>query len=264
MEVDPALWRDLAPDDVKGDEDLMRVITNSQEPDLHAVIKSFAHYERNKGSSVKMPGKDALPEELMQFKGKMAEAGIIALAPQSGAHYTVASMDGLDADVLTAFREVAHSTGITQKQFEKLLEFDIKRMDGINKSLKTDSDATTAALKTEWGDKFDANSELAGRAGAAIFKTEEEMAFFDSSGINNHPTFVKVMARMGAMMQEDPTLLPKTEGGVGEEFMKEALDIMQNAQNPKNERYLRGEGNILAEVTELFRKAKGTKPVDFA
>ena len=264
MEIDPVLWRDLAPDDVKADADLSRILMNSQEPDLSSVIKAFAHYEKEKGVKVKIPGTEATPEEVTAFRSKVSDArsDFFPVLPASAEHYTVVTEDGLDASTLSAFKNTAHELKLTQAQFAKLIEFDTKRMEGLNVSLKTSVEEGTAKLKTEWGDKFDANSELAGRAGAAIF-SEEELEFFDNKGINDHPLFVKVMARIGSLMQEDPALLPKIDAPVGEEFMKQALDIMQNKSNPLNERYRRNDSEIVAQVTALFQKAKGTKPVDF-
>jgi hypothetical protein len=138
-----------------------------------------------------------------------------------------------------------------------------------HQSLKTDKEAGVAALKAEFGDKYDQRMEESKRLTAVIFKSPEELAFFENSGIGNHPLFLSVMARLAPMALQDSSVMASLQsdgaggGGLtGDDVRKEISDIMMNKENAKNKLYWSQDKATMAYVEDLYRKAYGSGKVE--
>jgi len=106
--------------------------------------------------------------------------------------------------------EVLHKAGLTQRQAEPILksylegEMEVAKMQQQTAEQKRIEAET--ALKSEWGDKYDANLDLA-KAVVTKFGDESLMTYIQEQG-GNDPRLIKSLARIGAAMMED-----KSRGG---------------------------------------------------
>ena len=111
------------------------------------LCKSYDHLKKLEGNSIRMPGKDAGVEDLDKFYSRLQEVPGVMRAPDyenpdamaqfytklgrpaEPAGYEVKLGDGeaLDPSHIENARKIAHDAGLTTKQFQKMVEFDLAR-----------------------------------------------------------------------------------------------------------------------------------------
>ena len=256
-------FRSYVPEEINNDPELKEVFDKIQEKDLPSLLKTHVHLQKKLGNSVTLPGKDSKPEDMAAFKGKLAEAGIMEIAPED---YEVAAPENAQAigwseEVLGEFKGLAKELGLTQAQVEKLVEFDNKRMGAAATGLQEGQEAQMVALKESWKEDFDKNKELAARAAEAIFKQDSEAwELMERSGLNNRAPFLRIMAAVGGFMQEDPNLLPDRSSPAGDSELKWALEVMGNPDHPDHKKWKSGDPEMSAKVRQAFVGKYGTDP----
>lgn len=115
----------------------------------------------------------------------------------------------LDAKSVVEFRKMAHEIGLTQKQFERVMAFDAARMPQLADQVSQFSEAKArtdllAYYKTE--EALVKNVKAAFNAFSA-YADEADMALINQLG--NIPAVVKILAKVGAEMAEDPGVNPE-------------------------------------------------------
>lgn len=126
----------------------------------------------------------------------------------------------LTEEQLAAFDGAARDAGLTQDQFQKLVEFDLQRSKEADEALKgqwgevvsgwQSAAKADAVLKAEGG--FDANLALVRKAVKEYGDAELSALLRSPSednpqglGVGNHPAFLRLMARVArATVSEDP------------------------------------------------------------
>jgi hypothetical protein len=108
-----------------------------------------------------------------------------------------------------------HKLGLTQRQATGVLEHYLNSVNEDVKSTRTKVSAAStsaeAALKQEWGDKFDTNLDIA-RSVIKKFGGEqatEMSAWLEASGLGNNVNLVRLFHKIGSEFQEDQ----RREGG---------------------------------------------------
>lgn len=264
-------WRPHIPDEVKADPELSRVLQNAQEKDIPSLVKSFAHYERSKGTSIRLPGKDAKPEERTALRQRLYDAGVFEAPPGKPEEYAIAKPEKLPEGVewsdelVGKLSTVLHKHGAPKALAADLLALHHEVLGGKAATLKTDYDAGMSALKKEHGDKYDERAEAVKRMIPQIFKTPEELAFFEQAGLGDHPGFLSVLLRIAPLAMSDSSFLSEIQrpGGeiTGDAAREEVSKIMTDKDHPKHAGYWRQDPQVLAHIEELYRKAYGTQTV---
>ena len=184
--------------------------------DVSALAASYVNLEKKVGAdTIAVPKPNAKPEEWDAFysrAGRPAEPAAYALTPPEG----VAGDPGLDA----WYRAEAHRAGLNPSQASAIYsgmlkmgaEDEARELAAENAKRKQ----VQAALKQEWGESYDANVVLAGRAAATAMgdKVAElaDLKLADGGRIGDHPLFFKAFANLGRHLGED-ALLPGGAGG---------------------------------------------------
>lgn len=205
-------WRDALPDDIKGSPSLEGV------EDVQTLAKRFIDTKRMVGANtVKIPGKEASQEEWAQFYTKLGR-------PESSDKYEMPKEglpEGFEPNEgrLTAMREAAHRVGLTAQQFAALARADAEYMEtekaAFGEKMTQTQQESIAGLKKEWGSAFDQNLDLAKRA-VRHFGGDDLVKELDDSGMGNHPTLAKAMAKIGRMIAEDEIV----GGGRNQQFSR--------------------------------------------
>jgi len=124
--------------------------------------------------ALSLPGKDATPEQWAEFYGKIGR-------PEKSADYGLKVRDGEDPAFVGEVADVMHKYGLTKDQANGL-QNDLMakaeaRMQAAEQqriaALDTKNKAEQAELKTELGDRFDSQMELAKRAVRQFAGTEQ-------------------------------------------------------------------------------------------
>ena len=194
----PPSWRDEVPEDYREEKTL------SKYQSVGDLAKGHVHLSRMMGNSVKIPGEDATDDERNDFYSKLGR-------PDTADKYEYESPDmpegmAYDANSETAFNQLAHDQGLSQKQLGSILDFYNKfALDSqIDQKLKMDEAyfKGEASLQKEWGMKgYDRNVSIAQRAMKEFGGPElEKLLTEDPRG--SHPALIKAFYKMGLKSQE--------------------------------------------------------------
>lgn len=148
--------------------------------------------------------------------------------------YEFTPPDGLEIDPekLEAFGEYAHSLGLSQDQFQKLIEYDIERSANAQKSMaeaygeriSSWADATKVD-KELGGEKLPENLGLAKKA-MEKYASPELAKLIDSPsasnpdglGLGNHPEVIRLFYRVGKAVSESELISGETKAEVGNRY----------------------------------------------
>ena len=148
--------------------------------------------------------------------------------------YEFTPPDGLEIDPekLEAFGEYAYSLGLSQDQFQKLIEYDIERSANAQKSMaeaygeriSSWADATKVD-KELGGEKLSENLGLAKKA-MEKYASPELAKLIDSPsasnpdglGLGNHPEVIRLFYRVGKAISESELITGDTKAEVGNRY----------------------------------------------
>lgn len=263
-------WRPYLTDDLKADPIVAKWSEKASEKDIPGLVKSLAHANSRLGSAINLPGKDAKPEEVQALRTKLYEAGVFTAPPGSPKDYdlkTDALPEGLrwSEDLSGKFAQVLHKHGVPKAAVGDLMPLYLEALTGASKALKTSMDEGMRALQGEFGDRYDELKEAATRMSQGIFKTPEEVEFYESSGLANHPLFLAPLMRLAPLALADSSYmagLPRAGGEISGEAAKEELaKIMSDPNHPDHKLYKLQDPKVLEKIREMYRKAYGTEEV---
>ena len=145
------------------------------------------------------------PELFLQDHLKLREATRTPEKPEDYKFDDV-KLDDKVKEGITAFKAKAKEFGLTQKQFESLLGYELAAFqEQTAKAKKAQQDTVNAGieeLKKEWGNNFDANVKLAQKTMQSIFPSRFGK-FLEDSGLGNHPEMVRAMVALSKAVSED-------------------------------------------------------------
>jgi hypothetical protein len=175
---------------------------------LDALTRSYENLERMLGTE-KMPvPKDDSPADV--WDSVFAKLG----RPDSPDHYKLDKPADLpegikwDDSTVGEFRAIAHKLGLSQKQAQALVQYDLERsmrtMTSFQQMQEQELQASEQALRSQWGGNFEANLDLARQAAAAL----DESIMADPRLANN-PKVIDLLAKVGSMMSESKLTAPR-------------------------------------------------------
>lgn len=270
--MDPALLEHVT-DELKADPIAWPILDKMSEKDIPSVLKSYAHSQHRLGTAIPLPAKDAKPEEIAAVRKRIFDAGLFVAPPADPKEYGIVKpeklADGLgwNDELGTKFATTLHKHGASKELAKDLVDLYGEALAGTQTTLKTSYDEGIAALKSEHGDKYDERKELAKRLAAAVFKTPEELAFFETTGLGDHPTFLSVLMRLAPLAQQDSSFLKDVgKGGdgsmTGDDVRGEVAKIMSDKSHPMYEGYWRQDKKVLDHIDSLYKKAYGEGKVE--
>ncbi len=197
--------------------------------DVAALAKSAREGESLLGSAIRIPGKDATPEERDAFLNKLGR-------PEKEDAYTYTAPkdmpEGLpyDGEKAKAFKSLSHKLGLTQEQSAALHDFYVGEQVGAFKgaaaasgeAMQAKASAATEALVKEWGpldgDRAAANFEIADQVfqkapgGPEVLAELKELGLVGPNKEILSAPLAKLMASLGtALYTEDGVLRGKPD-----------------------------------------------------
>jgi hypothetical protein len=180
------------------------------------------------------------------------------LPPKDADEYTFQPPEGmeqfaLDPDEAAAFRSKAHEMGLTQKQYQTVLSEYVALIPGIaEQAINYGRTQAETALKDYYGtpEKITENVKLAFKAFNA-YADESDMAQINRIG--NMPAVIKILAKVGREMQEDP--------GVGGDSVlaAESLDELMAKDSPYWDKKHPKHEQVKAKVAKHFQAQEAAK-----
>lgn len=113
---------------------------------------------------------------------------------------------------VAGFKEFAHKAGFTQADIDGLVEFNkannAKRVADANAKAETE----LAALKGEWGDKYEENQKIASMALAHLDTNKQVQTLLKATGASKVPAIMKLFYQMGKILKEDGFIKSENPG----------------------------------------------------
>jgi hypothetical protein len=196
--VDKLKDKDGKPLDDDSKEKMMKRLSRYSSPRAAMDAMINAQNKIASGKLIKMPGKDATPEEIAEYR---KEAGI----PEDAKGYDLSLSDGLvvgeeDKEMVDSFLSVAHDKNFTQDQVSAGLNWFYQNQEAeLAKRHEADMAHRAAVeeeLRAEWGQEYQANRNLMANYFDSDF--EEGVAdlivgarLADGTPLANHPDIVR-------------------------------------------------------------------------
>ncbi|MFQ5791931.1 MAG: hypothetical protein ACE5JI_15770, partial [Acidobacteriota bacterium] len=221
--------------------------------DIPTLAKNYVEGQKYIGGAIKIPGEGASKEELAAFHQKLG-------VPEKVEDYGLKVEEGdatMDPAFLGRFLETAHINGISKPQAEALIRWWTEEAGSVTAEADKGLEQAFEALQTEWGGAAPRNIALAERA-VLTLGGKEAQEFFDSSGLGNNPTLVKLFAKVGKMMAEEGLISGDVENIPGtEDAQKLANEIIFNKDHKLHEAYVTPDhpqhDEAVKEVTRLMQ-----------
>lgn len=189
---------------------------------------------------VPLPGADSKPEDWHKLYTRLGK-------PESPVDYKYdwgeTKLDDATTQRVEAFKQYAHEHNFTQAQFEKSLSFyndlQAKEFEAAAGQIDSFQLKTTEVLRKEWGADFETNLEHAKAAGAEFCDSPEEykalmdMTIMGEQGamrIGDHPTLLKIMAKIGRAYSEDARIRNMEKSGEAEGIQAKIAEIEEAAR----------------------------------
>jgi len=195
------------------------------------------------------------------YTGLEKRLGDVGMPPKTADEYKpeglpeTVKLDELMADPGTkSFLKKCHAKGMTNAQVSEVLAFGLQEW--APQLLKSDATQTaetaTAALKEAWTDEgaFKENISLAYKAATTVASkagfSYEDLA---AAGLDNNPTFIRLMAALGPEIGEDRS--PTGSAPTPDEAQTiRSLEASEAYKNPKHPEYER----VSAQVRAFYQR----------
>ena len=161
------------------------------------------------------------------------------------------------------FRQAAHAMGLSNAQYEGVMKFYAnylgEAMQGQAQSMGQSKEEGEKALKQEWGVNYQKNLALAQRGLGALAKdalgeeAESFIAEVNGTPLANSPRFMKLLAHLGADLQEDGLITGEPEAGFNKDALegkiaeKKADKAYWNERDPRHQ-------HLVKEVDQLYQQ----------
>lgn len=143
----------------------------------------------------------------------------------------------VDDESTAKFREDAHKMGLSQGQFEAVMAryYEMAPM-LVNAGQQHSAETTVGELKKAWGENYDTNAKHAWRGVTQIAKVAGLTVDQVENELGNSPAFNRIMAAVGAQMQEDKPVNPGAQSGASGGDMAEAAKLQSSEafRNPRH------------------------------
>jgi hypothetical protein len=188
------------PDPLKGNEALTKFKTVGDfATDYLATTAKVSDLERKVGSSIPKLPDDATDEERGLYFDALGR-------PKEAKEYEFDGEDKNASEWTSQWKQEFHSLGLTKAQAKELsskFNGSIQKMvEAHNVALQNEYKTAETALKSEWGDKFDTNVELAKRLYQKHLGTEFDKDF-DGGTDKTRLATVKLLFKVAQLTGED-------------------------------------------------------------
>ena len=140
--------------------------------------------------------------------------------PETADGYEFEKPEGFMAsdEELAQLKSVAFENGINQKQFAKIMEFNVtsqkQAFEKLNQTIAAKQQEGEKALKTEWGTEYEKKLESA----KSVLNHEkvadpEFKKFLEDTRLGDNPQVIKFFAKMSELISEDAFNKPGTGDG---------------------------------------------------
>jgi hypothetical protein len=243
-------------------------------PDLPTFFKRAIDQHSEIGRRVRLPGKDAKPEDVEGLFNKLEvrppEAWLRKQrgVPEKPDGYEYVKPEGLpegvvwNDELVGKARDLAHKLGWSKQDFTEALNFHNGLISDMIAKAQAEQDKqygafkteeeTKTALKTKWGGDFDKNYADAEEGAKAFFADSTELyEMFKGTPLARTPLFVERMReyRLATMEDKEPAQAPGQDSN-----LDAMIADIEKPGGSKYERWIKGDSQINDERLALYAK----------
>lgn len=193
-------WKAGLPDDLRADPSLTGFKAISE------LAKSFVETKKLVGQTLRPPAADASDDEW----DKYYRAGGKPNAPEE---YKFTMPDGaLSKEEEKEIRDAAYRLGLNSRQAQKAVDMTIAERTQLRDAQQRELTETDKKYREKWGANFEKNKALVFRTIDRIDPEKKLRAFFDATGLGNHPVMIDLFHEWGKRLVEDGLMSGDVEG----------------------------------------------------
>ncbi|AET91075.1 hypothetical protein BYI23_B004680 [Burkholderia sp. YI23] len=213
---------------------------------------------------------DASARKLAEAHGNLTKRMVDGGAPPAApTDYTVTVPDALKESLgdlsndklFTSARDKMHSLGLTQKQFDGVMEEYFKMAPALaGGGQQLNAEQATEQLRATWKDDAEFKKNVGLSYNAASKVAEAAGLTYDDiekAGLGNNPTFVRLMAAIGPEFSEDSLPNEARSAGFATDDEIKQLMLSDANTNPKNPQHKA----TRARIDAYYARKHGTAPV---
>lgn len=269
--MDPAIEQHFT-DELKADPVVTEYYSKTDYKSVPDVLKGFAHAQKRLGSVVPLPNGDSKPEDIAAWRKehlpKLISAKLVDAPFQPPDKYEVKLPEGVpaeawgDADTELA-QGFAKKHGLSQEALNDGIAVAMSVLGKHAATVKVNREASIAKI-SEWAAKEGVSIEQVNAALDRFNKDpngwdEETAQAVSDAGFADNPLVVKAIYKL---MKDSGTFDTRNDGGSMDEAASqdakaataEANDIIRNKDNPKYQKYHRGDEEVGLYVANLLKK----------
>ena len=199
-------WRSGLPDDLKTEKSLEGF------KGIGDLAKGFVETKKLVGQSLRAPAADAPDEEWSKYY----KAGGMPNAPEE---YKFALPEDfkLTPAEEKEIKDTAYRMGLNGKQAQKLVDLQAQGMAEMRKAEREELAKTDKTYREKWGANYERNKAIVARTIEKIDPEKKIRAFFDETGLGNHPVMIDLIHEWGKRLVEDGLMPGDVQGVTGRE-----------------------------------------------
>lgn len=245
--------------------------------DIDGLVSSFVNAQGMIGNSIRIPGEDAGEDQWSDFNEKLMKVPGMTRLPTDedpdamGAFYNKLgrpeAVDGYKIDIpdlgkdlqindesFKAFKEVAHATGLTQKQLEGVTKWYFKDVMDQQAQLGAIKDRAIDNMRKEWGGDYDRRM---GAAQATLKQFGDEQTVNDlANSLDQHPGLAKTLSNIGLKLMEGNFIQGDgtTPQDTVDEMKAKIAEIKANTKGPYWDKSNPAHDETVSRVNNLYAK----------
>ena len=222
-------WKDTISEEFRNDPNI------SKFTEIDALAKSYINATKMIGSDkIAVPNNNSTDDQWNEVYAKLGR-------PESPDKYQLdfkSEVAPVDENAIKSFAEVAHKTGLNEKQAQAILDFYKQNSENSVQQLKIDTETAQAQaeqqLRQEWGKQFDENINKAAAVAKANMSNDVlDMQLKDGTRLGDHPDVIKGFAKIAGLLSEDKVVTTESESvDQGRDLESEISKIVNDRTGP--------------------------------
>jgi hypothetical protein len=227
--------------------------------DFKGLASSFVNSQKMIGNSIRLPAKDAKPEDrqkaVNEILGKLRSNGVLESIPETPDKYEIKmpTVEGFKANepLLKSFKEHSHKTGKTPSQAQADFDWYLNYQEETDRQEQVEFETMKQGLKTELAGLYPRKMEAARRAAAKYLGIDgDEVISQLPPAIGKR--IVMAFAEIGEPMLEEALTTGSIPGVITKEQVKAKIDAMMNDKlHPLNDLSNRQHNEAVEEYSKL-------------
>ena len=226
--------------------------------DLSSLAKSYVEAQKMIGNSIRLPKKDATPEDRQKavndILGKLRAEGVLESPPPAPDKYEIKMpTENFKANepLVNSFKEAAHKLGVPPSHVQGMFDWYLNFQAETQREEQMEFENTKQALKTEFGGLYVRKMEAARRA-AAKYLGEDGDALISELPPKAGARILKALAEIGDPLLEEAMVAGELPGIVTREQLESKINTMfGDKKHPLNDISHPGHKAAVEEYSKL-------------